>query len=194
MSVLQPAPRAKVFVSILYAGSVERGPSSEATEALNAMEAVLGPADVVSSPLAFDFTRYYEPEMGSPLCRIAASFTPLTSPERLVEIKHYTVSLEHQFAHPDGRRRVNLDPGMLTVENLVLATGKKSPHRVYLGRGVYADLTLIYRDARFTPLPWTYPDYAGEELQKWLLTMRQRLLAQLREIPAQATPDQSSSS
>lgn len=180
MSVLQPAPRAKVFLSLLYAGAAEGDPTPEALSALNALEALLGPADVTSAPLAFSFTRYYEPEMGAPLWRLAVSFAGLTSPERLVEIKHFTASLEQRLAHPDGRRRVNLDPGMLTVENLVLATGKKSPHRVYLGRGVYADLTLIYRDGHFAALPWTYPDYAGAELQGWLHQMRARLLAQLR--------------
>lgn len=184
MSVLQPAPRAKVFLSLLYGGSPEGAVTAEASEALNAMEAVLGPPDISSPPLAFNFTRYYEPEMGAPLWRLAVSFGPLTAPDRLVEIKHYTASLEQRLAHPDGRRRVNLDPGMLTVENLVLATGKKSPHRVYLGRGVYADLELIYCDGHFAALPWTYPDYAGAELQHWLQLMRVRLLAQLRE----ATP------
>lgn len=187
MSQLQPSPKAKAFLSLLYAAPPQGTVTAEAAEALNAMEAVLGTIDVASPPLAFNFTRYYEPEMGAPLWRLAVSFTPLTSPERLVEIKHYTASLEQRLAHPDGRRRVNLDPGMLTAENLVLATGKKSPHRVYLGRGVYADLTLLYQDGRFTPLPWTYPDYAGPELQGWLVQMRQRLLAQLRHPPEAST-------
>lgn len=180
MSVFQPAPKAKIFLSLLYAGSADGAPTPEALGALNAMEALLGATDVASPPLAFNFTRYYEPEMGAPLWRLAVSFEALTSPERLVELKHFTASLEQRLAHPDGRRRVNLDPGMLTADHLVLATGKKSPHRVYLGRGVYADLTLIYRDAHFASLPWTYPDYAGAELQLWLGQMRARLLAQLR--------------
>ncbi|MCX8157407.1 MAG: DUF4416 family protein [Verrucomicrobiae bacterium] len=183
MSEFQPPPRAKVFLSLLYGGSPQGAVTAEATEAMNAMEAVLGAPDLISPPLPFNFTRYYEPEMGAPLWRLAVSFAPLTSPERLVEIKHYTASLEKRLAHSDGRRRVNLDPGMLTVENLILATGKKSPHRVYLGRGVYADLALLYRDGRFAALPWTYPDYAGAELQHWLEQMRARLLAQLREAP-----------
>jgi hypothetical protein len=187
MSVFQPAPKAKVFLSLLYAGPSGGTAAPVALEALNAMEAVLGEADVTSPPLAFNFTRYYEPEMGAPLWRLAVSFTPLTSPERLVEIKHFTASLEQRLAQPDGRRRVNLDPGMLTVENLILATGKKSPHRIYLGRGVYGDLELVYREGHFAPLPWTYPDYAGAELQGWLEKMRGRLLAQLRE-SSEATP------
>jgi hypothetical protein len=67
---------------------------------------------------------------------------------------------------------VNLDPGLLTPENFILATGKNFSHRVYLGNGVFADLTLVYRNGGFHPLPWTYPDYASEEVRSLLRDLR----------------------
>ncbi len=63
----------------------------------------------------------------------------------------------------------------------MLATGKNYLHRIYLGRGVYADLTLIYEKGGFQPLPWTYPDYASPEVRAVLALMRERLLDQLRD-------------
>ena len=63
----------------------------------------------------------------------------------------------------EEKRRVNLDPGYLLLSRLVLSTFKDFAHRIYLGRGVFAEVTLIFREGSFRPLPWTYPDYAAPE-------------------------------
>jgi len=76
-----------------------------------------------------------------------------------------------------GRRTVNLDPGMVTPENFILATGKNFTHRVYLRDGVFADLTLVFRKGEYRTLPWTYPDYATEEIRLLLEEVRSELLA-----------------
>ena len=46
-----------------------------------------GPMDFLSEALPFDFTSYYEPEMGKNLKRRLAGFRPLILPEQLPEIK-----------------------------------------------------------------------------------------------------------
>ena len=81
-----------------------------------------------------------------------------------------------------GRRRVNIDPGLLLRERFVLATGKNFTHRVYLGQGIYADLTLIYRRDAFQALPWTYPDYTDARLQAFLLRARSKLQRDLKAV------------
>lgn len=182
MSVFkQPAP-ARLVVSLLFDGGADQATDLPpiAVEALAGLEAAYGVADLKSPVLPFEFTRYYEPEMGANLRRIMVAFAALVAPERLVEIKHFTAALEQKLAAPDGRRRVNLDPGLVTVDNFILATGKKNPHRVYLREGVYADLTLIYKSGHFAPLPWTYPDYASPDLKDWIESVRARLLEDLR--------------
>jgi hypothetical protein len=78
-----------------------------------------------------------------------------------------------------GRRRVDVDPGYLTRTKLVLATTKDYAHRVYLGRGIYAEVTLSYRQGAFHPWPWTYPDYASPEYAPQLEAMRRLYLRQL---------------
>jgi hypothetical protein len=66
------------------------------------------------------------------------------------------------------------------LERFVLATGKNFSHRIYLGQGIYADLTLIYRHGEFQALPWTYPDYADQPLRRFLLSVRGKYARDLK--------------
>ena len=86
----------------------------------------------------------------------------------LPEIKLTTNRLEEQWATPEGNRRINIDPGYLCLQHVVLATTKGYTHRPYLRDGIYADLTLIYRDKSFQPLEWTYPDYRQAPRDRFL--------------------------
>ena len=96
--------------------------------------------------------------MGQGLLRRFVAFETLVSQDLLADIKHKTIEMENKWA-VSGKRRINVDPGMLTAERLVLATTKNYTHRIYLGKGIFADLTLIYHRGGFKPLDWTYPDY-----------------------------------
>ncbi len=137
----------------------------------NALVERFGPLDLVSAWWPFDYTAYYEQEMGSPLFRRMLSFERLIEQDQLASIKLNTNDLEQQWAH-DECRRVNIDPGYLLRERFVLATGKNYAHRVYIGQGIYADLTLIYTHGRFASLPWTYPDYKAAHMQTFLMRVR----------------------
>ncbi|NVM23576.1 MAG: DUF4416 family protein [Desulfobacterales bacterium] len=139
-----------------------------------------GPPDVVSPWLAFEHTDYYTPELGAPLFRRLMAFSRLIQQEALADVKLFTNELETQFSK-QGKRLVNIDPGCLLAERFVLATGKNHAHRIYLGKGIYADLTLIYRKGRFRPLDWTYPDYAGEAIIGFLESVRDRYVHQVRQ-------------
>jgi hypothetical protein len=138
--------------------------------------AAFGALDMISSWMAFDFTSYYVREMGAPLWRRMLAFRPLIDQDQLVEIKLATNAMEQACAR-DGRRRVNIDPGYLLMERFVLATGKNYSHRIYLRRGIYADLTLIYQNGAFRTLPWTYPDYGGRAIGQFLKTVRRKYTA-----------------
>jgi len=141
-----------------------------------------GPVDAISPWMAFDYTRYYEPEMGRPLVRRIMAFKRLMDQEQLPDIKRITNDLEVEFSEA-SRRRVNLDPGYLLPERFVLATGKNYTHRIYLAKNIYADLTLIFTQGEFQTLPWTYPDYAQPEIQKFLLQIRRKYLLDLKGTP-----------
>lgn len=132
----------------------------------------LGEVDYASDPMDFDQTHYYAKEMGEGLTRRIIGFGPLINQDDLACLKLFTNELEKRYARPDGKRTFNLDPALLTQERLVLATGKNFTHRIYLGRGIFADLTLIFQQGDWRVLPWTFPDYSGQEMQNHLTRMR----------------------
>lgn len=105
---------------------------------------------------------YYEKEMGEGLKRIIYFSDTQFEREKIVEAKKWAVEFEKKFSFKN-KRSINIDPGLLTLENMILSTGKPYSHRIYLSDGVYADLNYIYRNQTFNSLEWTYPDYAHEE-------------------------------
>ncbi|MFC1514354.1 DUF4416 family protein [Candidatus Omnitrophota bacterium] len=117
-----------------------------------------GPIDLESKALDFDFTEYYNTEMGSGLKRGFISFKKLIDPGQIVEVKLFTVKLEKRLAIV-RKRRINIDPGYVNEAKLVLSTTKDFSHRVYLGKRIFAEVTLIYKNKGFRSLPWTFPDY-----------------------------------
>jgi hypothetical protein len=139
-----------------------------------------GPVDIVSSWVPFNFTTYYETEMGQPLFRRMLAFETLIKQSALSEIKRITNDLELEYLK-HSKRRVNLDPGYLLRERFVLATGKNYSHRIYIGQGIYADLTLIYTKGRFIKLPWTYPDYAQQNMLNYLERVRNKYVIDLKQ-------------
>ncbi len=141
-----------------------------------------GPAARVLGPQPFDWTDYYQAEMGSPIVRQFLLMRDQVAPDCLPSVKRFTNELEDRFA-VDGKRRVNLDPGFLTPFNLVLATGKPRHQRVYLGQGIYGDLTLIYHTGAYQPLPWTYKDWGSEEVRAFLTRARPRMPRTLQGTP-----------
>ena len=132
-----------------------------------------GPVDMVSEWLPFHFTNYYETEMGKPLFRRILVFKHLIEQDSLPEIKQKTNSFENLYT-AENKRTVNIDPGYMLLERFVLATGKNFTHRIYIGKRVYADLTLIYQKNDFQPLPWTYPDYSDPDMRRFLKQVRER--------------------
>ena len=149
-----------------------------------------GPMDFLSEALPFDFTSYYEPEMGKDLKRRLAGFRPLIFPEQLPEIKLWTNAEEERNRSERQGRKINIDPGYLTGAKLVLATGKDFSHRIYLGDGIYGDLTLIFQKGAFVVLPWTFPDYASFPLLDLLTMLRKRYLWQMKNTGFQGSRGQ----
>ena len=139
----------------------------------------LGPVDMVSGWLNFDFTSYYAKEMGGPLYRRIVVFKHLVEQTRLPWIKCTTNDLEKQY-ETNGCRRVNIDPGYLLAERFVLATGKNFTHRIYIGENIYADLTLMFQKGAFRKLPWTYPDYADSRIIEFLTLVRNKYMRDLK--------------
>lgn len=135
-----------------------------------------GPIDARSGTIPFDFTDYYEKEMGKGLLRQWVSFSRLISPADLAGIKAGANNIECRLA-VDGRRRINLDPGFVDSARLVLASTKDFSHRIYLSGGIYAEITMIYGKGHFRFLGWTYPDYRSDTALNFFREIRNKYIA-----------------
>ncbi|HYA41132.1 MAG TPA: DUF4416 family protein [Syntrophobacteraceae bacterium] len=143
-------------------------------QALHALVSDFGPMDFLSTSAPFLYTTYYDKEMGQAIRRQTAGFLNLVAPGSLPDIKLRTNEIEIRLSR-NGKRQVNIDPGLLSLERFVLATGKDFTHRVYLRDGIYADLTFIYSKGAYSPLPWTYPDYREPQFLHYLEVLRKKL-------------------
>ena len=161
----------------LFVGVLTSRPSLLA-ELREPLEQELGPVDLQSPVLDFDFTDYYEAEMGSGLKRVFLGFHYLAGPDRLVGLKVSTNRLEQTLA-VNEKRTVNIDPGYLAAARVVLASTKDFGHRLYLGNGIYGEITLMFQKKDFRTLPWTYPDYRSEAYRQFFGDLRTVYMAQL---------------
>jgi hypothetical protein len=136
-----------------------------------------GPA-LASERFEFTETDYYEPTMGPGLRKQFLAFERPMDPASLVDWKIETNAWEEQYArqasHPE-LRPLNLDPGYLTLAKLVLASTKDHAHRIYLGRGIYAEVTLIYQHGRWLPREWTFPDYRRGDYHEFFDRCRKQM-------------------
>jgi len=140
-----------------------------------------GPTAYCPAPSPMVWTHYYDAELGPGVGRRILAFERLAPQDDLLQAKLVANDLEQTFAREDGRRRINLDPGILTLERFVLASGKNNAHRIYLGRKIFADLTLLYQRGTWNALPWTYPDYASTEMAAKLKELRGVLKIMLQQ-------------
>ncbi len=140
-----------------------------------------GPVDYQSDLLPWTFTDYYSWEMGEDLWRKFMAFQWLIDPAELAEIKLLTNWLEDEFSS-EGKRAINLDPGYLDSAKLVLATTKDRAHRLYIGQGVFAEVTLYYKKGTFVPWEWTYPDYRTPEYIALFNQIRNLYREQMRRV------------
>ncbi|OGX26308.1 MAG: hypothetical protein A3J51_04745 [Omnitrophica WOR_2 bacterium RIFCSPHIGHO2_02_FULL_45_21] len=190
-------PPAKLIIGLIYKPvrqwfgsqySQSHKQNAVKDKVLDILKRRFGEIDFLSQELDFDYTDYYYPELGKPLKRIHLSFKRLLCEDKLIYIKLYTNKLEERFSRKQ-KRRINIDPGFLSLGKVILATTKNYSHRVYLGRGIFAEATLFYgtgkykplshttakiaeshrrrrfscKEATFRPWPWAYPDYQSKE-------------------------------
>jgi hypothetical protein len=141
-----------------------------------------GPVDHQSPLFEFDYTDYYEKQMGKNLKRKFLSFEKIFPAEKISEIKVRTNELEEEIRleFKANLRIVNLDPGYLTASALIMATAKDFAHRVPLQRGIYAHLELLFSKKGMKVLDWTYPDFKTSGYQRFFEEVRKIYLEQLK--------------
>ena len=171
---IKPPRKALLISGLIYKKGLDL------QEILSDISSDFGEIMDVSETVPFSWTNYYEREMGKGLLRCFLSFKGLVEQDVLPDIKHIAMDIEEKWSL-EGKRMVNIDPGILTAERLVLATTKNYTHRIYLGKGIYADLTLIFQNKNFRELPWTYPDYKSRLCIDFLMGARRKYLSMLKK-------------
>ena len=164
--------RIKIFCGLI-------GSEESFARAMELLTGPLGEIDCESPVLPFEFTDYYAEEMGEGLLRKWIAFRDLRERGFLSRAKHLGIHTERDLAH-GGKRTVNIDPGYVDDAQVVLATAKNFSHRIYIGMGYYAEVTLIYKGKDFRPVEWTYPDYKSPEGLDFFRKVRRAYHTQVR--------------
>jgi hypothetical protein len=131
-------------------------------EAMGKAENIFGAIAIKSPVFDFDMTNYYEKEMGTKLKKVFYCFEKPIELQNLPDIKIATNEIELEYTSGDidePKRKINIDPGYVTLSKLILATTKDYSHRVYIGKGIFAETTLRFVNNTFAPFETTYPDY-----------------------------------
>ena len=173
MKPSEPVP-VKLFCGILYSDE------ERYQKALAALTEKYGRIDFTSPVYPFDVTDYYVSEMGSPIYRVFVAFAELIGPNELARIKIECNRIEDELA-VQGRRKVNLDPGYLDYDKVVLASAKYNAHKIYLDYGIYADTTMMYARGHYQPSSWAFPDFKSGAYEKTFLDIRAKYKGQLRK-------------
>ncbi|MFZ0033758.1 MAG: DUF4416 family protein [Sedimentisphaerales bacterium] len=151
--------------------------------ALEEINANFGKTDFVSDAWPFDQTDYYKDQTGENILRQFVSIEKLIDPGKLSKIKLKTNKLEQKLAEQsasDLLRPINLDPGIIEPSKLILATTKNYSHRIYIGKNIYAEVTLVFDKGSWKPFDYTYPDYRQDCYHDFFSKVRTRLLEQLK--------------
>jgi hypothetical protein len=90
--------------------------------------------------------------------------------------EEYAAASDHAESRP-----LNLDPGYLTLGKLILASTKDFAHRIYLARGIYAEVTLQYKHRRWQHHEYTFPDYRRADYQQFFSECRDTLHERLQK-------------
>ncbi len=151
--------------------------------AMEAAEDKIGKIDLVSDVWPFTQTDYYKDQTGPNILRQFVSIERLIEPGQLAKTKLKTNKLEKRLASRlrlPLPRPVNLDPGIIEASKLILASTKNYSHRIYIGKKIYAEVTLTFDKGSWCPLPYTYPDYRQQCYFDFFEKVRTLLLEQLK--------------
>lgn len=167
MGKIRPPEAALLFVGALYSEP------EIFLHAKDALERNLGDGLSVSPPLPWEYSACYRDELGLSIKRRFIFFKDLFDTGTLADIKIRTNEIEGSFSI-GGKRRINLDPGYITLAKVVLASTKNYSHRINLGKGIYGEVTLMYaeKEGTFRSHLFTYRDYREKSCIDMFLSTR----------------------
>ena len=149
-----------------------------------------GSISAAMEPFDFVETKFYDASMGQGIQKQLIAFEQLTQPDTLVQDKLLANDWEAEYASSANWaevRPLNIDPGYVTEAKLVLGTTKDRDHRIHIGQGIFAEVTLFFHRGAWASRPWTYPDYQRPDVQDFLTRCRLDLRTRLGRRAAESS-------
>jgi len=150
--------------------------------AVEMIKAKFGECDLESPTWPFTHTQYYAKETGSTIVKKFVTIEKLILPDELAKIKIKTNKMEAKLAGKFANlsRPVNLDPGYIEPSKLVLASTKNFSHRIYIGKKIWAEVTLIFHKGRWVSFDYTFPDHKEDRYHGFFSQVREKALTQIK--------------
>ncbi|MCX7829889.1 MAG: DUF4416 family protein [Acidobacteria bacterium] len=174
MGTIKPPKPSLLFAAITYNPAISRADLEKH------LTDFFGEILIKSESFKFDFTDYYEKEMGQNLFKFLVSFKQLLTEDNIPHAKLKSDGIEKLFLDENGNRKANIDPGFISESRVVLASTKNFSHRIYMGQGIFGEVTLLYQNKTFVSLPWTFPDYKSPQIQNFLFAARNEYVKLLK--------------
>ena len=174
LGIVDQPHQVKLFFAVLFSTT------APVDEIIALLDQRFGERQYSYGPVDFSWTGYYCDEMGTSLKKMYFNYSTAMNRDLLPSIKKFTNEIECTYARADGSRIVNIDPGYVARDKVVLATTKDFYHRLYLSDGIYGEVTLHYRKGKFRYFSWTYPDFRNIEVMHFMERVRAPLVKEIR--------------
>ena len=159
IQAIHPPSKGRMFLALLYNSNI----SLEQIKGIIRKE--FGEIEDSFAPKLNSLVSYYKKEMGENLERQYLLIKGEFDRSDLVKIKKKTMQIEVKHSL-DNKRVVNIDPGLILLEQSLLISTKPYSHRVFISDNLYIELNHIFEKGEYRPLSWTYPDYKESETLK----------------------------
>lgn len=160
---------AKLFIGILYNNK------DIYDKVLEELTNKFGSLEEDSIEYDFDqFTNYYKEEIGKNILKKIIIFKDLINKKNLADIKVFTNDIEKKYSQ-NNKRKINLDPGYLTEDQLVLASVKGASYKIYLSKGIFAHLIYTFSKNKCKEALRTFPDFRGEKVKLFFIRVNKKL-------------------
>ncbi|MBP9023612.1 MAG: DUF4416 family protein [Spirochaetes bacterium] len=166
-------PKAKLFCGFIYSDE------EILNKSISLLSESYGKIILESESFPFQHTCYYE-SMGQNLKKALIAFDPLIERDQMSLIKTHSNEIENLFLD-NGKRRINIDPGYLTLSNVYLASCKEYYHRIYIGNGIYLENEYYWSKKDYVFFEWTYPDYKTEGYLNFFKELRKIYSLELKK-------------
>ncbi len=122
------------------------------------LKKIYGDISLEGGEYDFNFTDYYLDEFGANLKKRFVLFEDLIETKLISQIKIDLIKLESSMSE-QGKRIINIDPGYITENEVIVPSTKPLPHRTPLEHELFADKQLEFKDSEVITFRHTFADY-----------------------------------